>query len=687
MKNTGIIICFLLVVLSAHAQQDSIPADTPVFRSLAEVIVNGFEQARRLQYSTASVHVIGRDDADRYNKTSLVQGVNTVPGVRMEERSPGSYRINIRGSSLRSPFGVRNVKVYWNDIPITDPGGNTYFNQFAFNNFSSIEIYKGPAGSMYGAGTGGLILANSLDASWRPGASVEYVTGSFGLQNVLASARMGGSNNRSQITYAHSGHDGYRQQSAMRRDNASWTSSFKLNGKQELRANVLFTDMYYQTPGGLTRAEFDKDPRAARPAAGGLPGAVQAKAAIYQKNFLAGVQHRYNIDSHWTNATSLYVAHAQIRNPAVRNYERRSEPHVGGRTVFTRMLGDDHIQWKLLAGGELQHGFFNTKVYQNRQGVSDTLQTDDDIRYRVYSAFAQIDLSAINRLFITAGTSINSTKVEFTRLNTYPVKVQSRTYKQEWAPRISVLFRITEDLSAFASVARGFSPPSIAELLPSTGVVSTFLEAEKGTNYEAGLRKTALDNRLYVQLSGYYFRLTNTLVQRRDNTGADFFINAGNTKQKGIEASADYSHGFGTKNSLSLKAAYTYANYKYGSFTRDTVVLSGKKLPSVPANTISLLADVEVKGLYTNASYYYASQIFLNDGNTASAEGYHLLGLRLGWKKTFRQKVMVNIYAGADNLLDEVYSLGNDINDARGRYFNTAAGRNYYGGVSLQFVK
>ncbi|MGO8055816.1 TonB-dependent receptor plug domain-containing protein, partial [Rhizobium leguminosarum] len=88
----------------------------------------------------ASIKVISVTTADRYNKTSLVNGFNSVAGVRMEERSPGSYRVNIRGSSLRSPFGVRNVKVYWNNIPITDPGGNTYFNQFSYNNFSSIEI-------------------------------------------------------------------------------------------------------------------------------------------------------------------------------------------------------------------------------------------------------------------------------------------------------------------------------------------------------------------------------------------------------------------------------------------------------------------------------------------------------------------------------------------------------------------
>src|SRR5215213_6642979 len=190
MKNTGIVICFLVMAFNAHAQRDSIPADTPVFKSLAEVIISGFEQARRLQFSTASAHVIGRDDADRNNKTSLVQGFNTVPGVRMEERSPGSYRINIRGSSLRSPFGVRNVKVYWNDIPVTDPGGNTYFNQFGWNNIASVEIFKGPVGSMYGAGTGGLILLDPF-GNREPGINAEYITGSYNLQNIFTTARFG----------------------------------------------------------------------------------------------------------------------------------------------------------------------------------------------------------------------------------------------------------------------------------------------------------------------------------------------------------------------------------------------------------------------------------------------------------------------------------------------------------------
>ena len=161
---------FFIIPLAGFGQEEKHDSLTV----LSEVTVRAFEQHRQASLSGVSVKVIESNNADRYNKTSLVAGLNTVAGVRMEERSPGSYRINIRGSSLCSPFGVRNVKVYWNNIPITDAGGNTYFNQFAWNNFTDIEIVKGPVSSMYGAGTGGLILVNSFN-QWQPGVSIDYV--------------------------------------------------------------------------------------------------------------------------------------------------------------------------------------------------------------------------------------------------------------------------------------------------------------------------------------------------------------------------------------------------------------------------------------------------------------------------------------------------------------------------------
>ncbi|MEQ1676803.1 MAG: TonB-dependent receptor plug domain-containing protein [Chitinophagaceae bacterium] len=693
MKKTLSICLLQLLYISCFSQEES----TDTSKTLDEVIVRAFEQNRNQRSTTTLVKIIEHNNADRYNKISLVHGLNTVPGVRMEERSPGSYRINIRGSSLRSPFGVRNVKVYWNDIPITDPGGNTYFNQLAYNNFSSIELFKGPAGSMYGAGTGGLILVNNWDR-WQPGISIEYITGSYNLHNIFTSVRFGNKENRNQITYAHNQSDGFRVQTKMRRDNFSWQSQLKLSEKQQLTASVLFSDMYYQTPGALTLAEFTANPKSARPAGGGFPSAVNAKAAIYQKNITAGFTNIYNFSSVFKNTTTLYGAFAQIKNPAIRNYERRNEPSFGGRTFFTytrrsqiEYSGQKENKVQLIGGSEFQQGYFNTQVFKNRNGNPDTLQTNDDINYTTYSLFIQGDINIRESWFINSGISLNKTKVDLTRLSSYPVVKQGRSYKSEIAPRISVKKIITDDLFMKATIARGFSPPTIAELLPSTGVISTSLEAEYGWNYEMTAGYSLFHRKLFIEATGFFFKLTNALVQRRDLSGADFFVNAGNIRQKGIELNADYTtvnHKKGMIDYFSINAGYTYNHFRYGTFIKGADDFSGKKVPSVPANTFSLLADLIFKnGLYANATWYSASKIFLNDANLASAAAYHLLGCRLGWKKTLEKKYKLNFYAGADNLLDESYSLGNDINAAANRFYNAAPRRNYYAGLSLQWIR
>jgi iron complex outermembrane recepter protein len=680
--------CCLVILLfcSSFAFSQEQPDSS---KTLDEITVRAFEQNRKPGSTTSNVKIITISNGDRNNKTSLVNGFNTVAGVRMEERSPGSYRLNIRGSSLRSPFGVRNVKVYWNDIPVTDPGGNTYFNQFAYNNFSSIEIFKGPPGSLYGAGTGGLVIINNMD-SWQPGASLEYMAGSYGLQNILASASFGKGENKNHFTYAHNESDGYRVQTAMRRDNISWSSQLKNSERQQLTASLLFTDMYYQTPGALTLAEFEADPKAARPAGGGFPSAVNAKAAIFQKTILAGFSNQYHITSSFKNSTSLYGAFAQIKNSAIRNYERRNEPHFGGRSSFIYTTKINTAGFQLVGGGEFQRGYFNTQVAKNKNGNPDTLQTNDDISYTTYSIFLQGDINIHEKWIATAGVSMNKSKVGFTRLSVYPVTSQSRTYQNELAPRFSLLRKFGNDFSLLATISKGFSPPTVAELLPSTGTISTDLEAEKGVNYEMTARYHLRHVKLYFEATAFYFKLNNALVQRRDLSGADYFTNAGDVKQKGLELHADYTYSpvGNFIDNFVIQADYTYNHFRYGSFIKGTNDFSGKEVPSVPGNTFSAIGDLLLKnGLYLNSTYYAASKIFLNDANTFSARAYQVLGCRIGWKKTFGKKHKMNFYAGADNLLDKVYSLGNDINAAANRFYNAAPRRNYYVGLSLQWIK
>lgn len=657
-------------------ETDSVKTIDPV-----TVTVRAFQQKN--EATTAIVRRI--EVALPGSKGALVTALNTIAGVRMEERSPGSYRINIRGSSLRSPFGVRNVKVYWGGIPLTDPGGNTYFNQLAFNNFNSLSVFKGPASSMYGAGTGGLILIEP-PAATKSGVGVEYFAGSYHAHHLLAEGTWTKDNYINTVTYAHDQSDGYRAQSAMQRNNFSWNTRMKWK-EQELIASVLFADLYYQTPGALTLKEYQQNPRAARPQAGAFPGAAAINAAIWQKTVTAGVTHKQKFGPYWSNTTTGYGAYALVKNSAVRNFEQRKEPHFGGRTVFDfeKKWMATSLQWS--TGVEAQQGYSTIRVSNNKDGRPDTLQTDDDVTISTYSIFTQGMLSW-KRWNYTAGVSLNRSRLLFSRLNEYPVTEQVFRYNNEVAPRFTVLkkFRLMDLL---ATVSRGFSPPTVAEVLPSTTIINPDLKAEHGWNYELTAKRTLLNGQLRLEATGFYFNLSQALVQRRDSSGADYFTNAGNIRQKGVELFAGYMHFFkvGLPDYLGITANYAHSHFKYSDFVKTAQDYSGNWVPGVPMNTLNTQLSLALKpGIYTDVNYYTAAAVFLNDANAEKAPAYHLLGIKLGYRKQVKA-VGINLYAGVDNLFNETYSLGNDINAAGGRYYNAAPLRNYYLGAAIGLRK
>ncbi|RYY19119.1 MAG: TonB-dependent receptor, partial [Chitinophagaceae bacterium] len=274
MKKILLAASALVIVNISVAQTEQVEADSS--QVLKEVVISAYEQNRKLLNIPAPVSFIGKGQLERYSNTSILPALNTLPGVRMEERSPGSYRLNIRGSSLRSPFGVRNVKLYWNDIPFTDPGGNSYLNQLGYYNINALEVVKGPASSLYGAGTGGAVLIRSLPAKWEQMAALNYGTGSFDNQSLNATVRFGKEDFQNTITYSTQETDGYRVQSAMKREVFSYESKIKAGARDALNVLFLYGDLDYQTPGGLTKAQYLANPKAARPAAGSFPSAVQA---------------------------------------------------------------------------------------------------------------------------------------------------------------------------------------------------------------------------------------------------------------------------------------------------------------------------------------------------------------------------------------------------------------------------
>ncbi|RYU95669.1 TonB-dependent receptor [Emticicia agri] len=698
MKFKSFTISLFLITLSLSSFAQETETDT-ITKQLSEVIVRGFESGRKLTETAASVGVLTIKDIERFQNTTLVPVFNTLPGVRMEERSPGSYRLSIRGSSIRSPFGVRNVKIYWNDIPLTDGNGNTFLNAIDMNTVGNIEVIKGPAGSIYGAGTGGVLLlgSNKADASQNAKEkSRSYINtslgwGSYGLHNRAISWNLATEKINSVVSYAHVQSDGYRENSALVRDVLSWRSNFFVSSHKTLNVSALYSDMKYQTPGGLTQAQMDANPRSARPSTPVIPGPIAQKAGIYQKLFNLGLSQEYRFNERWTNVTAIYGMFSELQNPFITNYEIRNEQTFGGRTRSTYAFRTGNLPSRLTFGGEFQKSDWVIRNFGNRGGKIDTLQTNDNVGSWSYFLFTQLETDLPQDFILTIGASYNRVKYDFLRISDAPnIKPIDKFLPSAFLPRIALLKKIKDKVSIFASISSGFSPPLVNEFIAgyqSTSFLPS-LASERGINYEIGTRGYLFNRRLSFDATAYAFRLQNTIVRRVDEAGSEIFTNAGGTLQNGLEISLNSWLVRNTEahaiHEVRLFTSYTLADYQFKNYTQLQTDLSGKSLTGVPRNIWVSGLDMTTKpGFYLNSTINFTDRLPVNDANTVYANSYWLLNARIGYQQTFKP-LALNIYVGGDNLLNQLYSLGNDLNPVGNRFFNPAPTRNWQVGGNVR---
>ncbi|MGI4744130.1 MAG: TonB-dependent receptor [Janthinobacterium lividum] len=672
------------------------PSDTINARALPSATVVGYGQRLPLLRTAAGVGVIDQTIIQRFNENSLASAVNTLPGVRLEERATASYRISVRGSTLRSPFGVRNVKLYYFDIPYTEANGTSPLNLLDPAQIGRIEVLKGPAGSVYGAGTGGVVrLENRRPLPGQSRAQVGYSAGSYGLRRFTAAAEVAGQGtNYFRAQYAHQQLSGYRQNSALRREVFALDGETSLSSKQTLAVHALYTDIDYQLPGGLTRAQMEQDPRQARPGTVAAPGTVTQKGAYASQTGLLGVTHMYRFSEKWSTMATLFGRATHIQTPYLVDFERDASLGGGGRAALNYHTALAGRVLRVQGGGEFQASFLDGSSYQNLAGVPGPLRYNDEISTRMGFVFAQADYELPAGFLLTAGASYNRLRYQIARVSSAATNptgyVSERNFQPQVLPRVALLKEITSQISAYASVSTGFSPPTEAELRPSDGSINQGLLAERGTSYEVGSRGTLLGGRLTFDVALFDFELRNTIVSRSDAQGTQLFANSGNTHQRGAEVAASgWLWRPATAASPTLPAglrawgSYAYNHFRFGSYESATgQSFGGNKLTGTAPHTLSAGLDFSpALGFYLSPTASHQAALPLNDANTDYAAGYWVFGSRAGWRRTVFSKLEVDLYAGVDNAGDRHYSLGNDLNAFGGRYFQPAPGRNYYGGA------
>lgn len=682
---------FFVLAIAALAQQRD-TANTDTGRHLNEVIIRGYLSDKALLNIPASVSALSSQQLSLQPGSSLVNAVNTIPGVRMEERSPGSYRLAIRGSLLRSPFGVRDVKIYFDEMPLTDAGGNTYLNAIDVNAINSIEVLKGPDGSLFGANSGGVVLIDPINKRADSNlVSLGINGGSFGLVHQNATVQNKTGNNLLNISQAYQNYNGYRANSAMRRNYIQLIDQWRYGRANKIRAIAFYSDMNYQTPGGLTLAQLDADPRDARLATKATPSAQDLKATVYSKILFGGLVNDTHLSAGLRNVVTVFGTYVDFTNPSFTTYEQRTENTIGARTYFELSgAAQDQFNWKWDLGGEWQRTNSNIGNYGNDRGAKDTIQTHDYIHTTQSFIFTRFEAHLFNKLTIEAALSLNSYQYQFE--NQYPLAQTAfvkRPFDTELMPRLALSYNITGNVVWRASVSRGYSTPTTAEVRPTDHTINPSLQAQDGYNYETGLRLRDKAERFLLDASVYYYRLNNAIVQLQHADGTTYYTNAGGTDQPGLEL---YFTGWlirqgrtGILKGLRFDQSYTYNRFTFRHYNNGVTNFSGNDLTGVPRNNaVSSMYALLPQRFYAFVQYSFTDKLPLDDANTTYAAAYHLLEAKAGWRCSVG-KAHVELYAGADNLLNQHYSLGNDLNAAASRYYNPAPLRNYFAGANVKF--
>lgn len=689
-----LLLVFILVLVQSGPLLAYTQTEADTTTQLEAVRVHAYFGEQDVLRVPASVATVSRAMLNQQSGTTLLPAINAVPGVRMEERSPGSYRLSIRGSLLRSPFGVRNVKVYFDEIPLTDAGGNTYLNLLDAGSIDRMEVLKGPDGSLFGANTGGVVRLHPQGLSGRStGASLRINGGSYGLFHQQASLSLQPHPNYGlHISQGHQQAAGYRENSAMRRDFVQLSQRWEYHPDRELRVLAMYSDMQYRTPGGLTEQQFLEFPAGARPATSTIPGALEQQAGIYNKTGIGGLVHDMKITGQLRHVASVFGLLTDFRNPFITNYEIRKEHNYGFRT-YLDYRGDRQtgIQWQANLGVEWQQGAADIRNYDNHGGERGAPQAFDKLRNAQHFYFARLHALVDDKFLVESAVSLNAYSYRFREM--YPDEegsFSSRRFSPQWMPRLGVAYLPSTDIALRASVSRGYSPPTTAEVRSSDNIINTDLRAEMGWNYETGLRWQSNDLRFYADASVFYYKMEDAIIRQLRDSGAEYFANAGGVNQRGLELAANaWVMPPGSQRilrGLQLGTNLTWSRFRFAHYVSGGQDFGGNRLTGVPSTVlVSHARFLFPARLSLFVMHNYTSDIPLNDANTVYADAYHLVHAKANWQAVTSGRWTIDLFAGVDNLLDQTYSLGNDINAFGGRFFNAAPGVNFYGGLVVSY--
>jgi len=229
-------------------------------------------------------------------------------------------------------------------------------------------------------------------------------------------------------------------------------------------------------------------------------------------------------------------------------------------------------------------------------------------------------------------------------------RIRTRDHDKTWSevsPKLNLKYRFTDDIMAYAGVAKGYRKGGFNDHASPSDPVT--YDEETLISYEIGTKTEWLDKRLRINTAAYYMDIDDMQV-RIDNPDSPSFNHTDN-------AAESYSTGFEAEvtarvaTGLTLSGSFGYNRTVFKDYSDAKGDYDGNKNPYAPDYTYSINALYRHPGgVFANISQIGTGKMYLDKENTNKRDAYSVVKAKVGYETE-----RLDVYLYADNLFDEEY--------------------------------